>query len=63
MNDIEESPLTITARAKYFGLTRTFPFTKKGIEDMKKVIQFLEQQYDNIMENSCNKVEGANKDE
>ena len=36
--------LTISARAVGFGFTKTVPFTRSGIKEMKKLIDFLEGQ-------------------
>lgn len=40
----KEGNLTITARETGFGFTKTLPFTKKGIESLRKLIDFLETQ-------------------
>jgi hypothetical protein len=39
----EGGNLTITAREIGFGFTKTLPFTKKGVEALKKLIDFLEK--------------------
>jgi len=43
MSDFEPQ-LTITVRSKDFGFTKTLPFTKEGIEKLRKLIEFLETQ-------------------
>lgn len=36
--------MTVTARGKGFGFTKTLPFTQEGIQRLKKLIDFLETQ-------------------
>jgi hypothetical protein len=36
--------LTITAKGEGFGITKTLPFTKTGIDALKKLIEFIETQ-------------------
>lgn len=42
----EVGQLTVTARGKGFGITKTLPFTSKGIQTLKELIEFLETQVD-----------------
>jgi len=50
MNKFDEGSMTITVKAIHFGLTRTFPFTKQGIADLNKIIDFLESQCNRLTE-------------
>lgn len=36
--------MTISAKGKGFGFTKTLPFTNKGIESLRKLVEFLETQ-------------------
>lgn len=40
----EIGSMTITAKGKGFGITKTLPFSDEGIESLKKLIDFLETQ-------------------
>jgi hypothetical protein len=40
----EQGDMTVSARGKNFGFTKTLPFTKDGITQLKKLIDFLETQ-------------------
>lgn len=36
--------MTLSARGRDFGFTKTLPFTRNGISEMKKLVEFLESQ-------------------
>lgn len=40
----ETGRMTISARGKGFGFTKTLPFTNKGIDSLRKLVEFLETQ-------------------
>jgi len=40
----ESRTMTVTAKGLGFGITKTLPFTKKGIQDLRELIDFLETQ-------------------
>jgi hypothetical protein len=40
--------MTVSASGKDFGFTKTLPFTKNGIEELKKLITFLETQLEDM---------------
>ncbi len=40
----ETGDMTVSARGKGFGFTKTLPFTKEGIQKLRKLVNFLETQ-------------------
>jgi hypothetical protein len=40
--------MTISAKGKNFGFTKTLPFTNKGIQSLRKLVEFLETQIEAI---------------
>ena len=43
MSEIEHY-LTITARRRGFAFTKTLPFSKEGVERLRELVEFLENQ-------------------
>lgn len=56
-----EKTITLQVKAVNFGMQRTVPFTQEGIEQLRKWIKFLEDQFDNIIGDENGKIQ-QNKD-